>query len=390
MVPKSATIHVQCRPLLNEAKAIVGHVWHILSASEDPAEGFARFWLHENFSDQLKQGKHFIVLPQSWQVESLLANIEQANDLVICVGPHDNHNPALLHLAKAARLKGAELALIDFDASDDAWQLLSVVQYVKLAIKQTSAESVTRLKQANITLVASGVADEGDFQQAKQAGCRWFEGYFFTQPLLTGSNDKVNKASLLRVLAQLNDPNVALHHLAEVIGQDVTLTLQLMTALNSAAMALPQPVHSLFDAVQFLGTKRLSFWVSVLMLSQMKDAPPVLLYTALARARFLETLAEMGVNKNKKDAWFLMGLFSTLDAFLHLPMVEALEGIPLADDIVDALVRGIGDMGHALALALTLEGVGATVDLNFEALDVCSLSMLYVESTSWAYGVWSQ
>ncbi len=66
------------------------------------------------------------------------------------------------------------------------------------------------------------------------------------------------------------------------------------------------------------------------------------------------------------------------------------EGMPLADDIVDALVHQVGDMGHALQLAMTLEGVGASVELSFANLDVCALSMMYVQSTGWAYAVWSQ
>jgi EAL and modified HD-GYP domain-containing signal transduction protein len=246
------------------------------------------------------------------------------------------------------------------------------------------------LKAANVKLIAQGVEDADRFAKDVAVGCSWFEGYFFTQPLLQGQGDAVNKASLLRVLAQLNDPKIDLAKLAAVIGQDVALTHQLMASLNSAAMALPAPVHGLVDAVRFLGTKRLSFWVSVLMLSQLKDAPPALLYTALARARFLETLAEEGGFKSQKDAWFLTGLFSTLDAFLLVPMSQAVEGMPLADDIVDALVHQVGDMGHALQLAMTLEGVGASVELSFANLDVCALSMMYVQSTGWAYAVWSQ
>jgi EAL and modified HD-GYP domain-containing signal transduction protein len=383
-------VQIHCRPLLDGVRHLQGYVWYIISAHDQAPQSFADFWLSPNLSNQLAVGKNLLRLPKEWQMEALLEAIDDCASLVVALTSHDNHNPALLRLAKLARSKGAELALVDFDGSDDAWKLLPAVQYVGCDTSKVDVATVTRIKDAGVTLIGQGVEDDDRFAKDKARGCVWFEGYFFTQPLISEVGSGVNKASLLRVLAQLNDPKVDLVHLAAVIGQDVALTHQLMGALNSAAMAMPSPVHSLLDAVRFLGTKRLSFWVSVLMLSQLKDSPPALLYTALARARFLESLAEESAFKGKKDAWFLTGLFSTLDAFLHLPMRQAIDGMPLADDITDALTDQVGDMGHALQLAMTLEGVGASVELQFEGMDVCALSMMYVQATGWAYAVWSQ
>jgi EAL and modified HD-GYP domain-containing signal transduction protein len=383
-------VQVHCRPLLDASKSLQGYVWYIVSAQDQAPQSFAEFWHSPELANQLAVGVNLFRLPKEWQTEALLEAVESCSSLVMSLTSHDNHNPALLRLAKLARSKGAELALLDFDGSEDAWKLLPAVQYVGFDTATITGDLLARLKAANVKLIAQGVEDADRFAKDAAVGCSWFEGYFFTQPLLQGQGDAVNKASLLRVLAQLNDPKIDLAKLAAVIGQDVSLTHQLMASLNSAAMALPAPVHGLVDAVRFLGTKRLSFWVSVLMLSQLKDSPPALLYTALARARFLETLAEEGGFKGQKDAWFLTGLFSTLDAFLLVPMSQAVEGMPLADDIVDALVHQVGDMGHALQLAMTLEGVGASVELSFANLDVCALSMMYVQSTGWAYAVWSQ
>jgi EAL and modified HD-GYP domain-containing signal transduction protein len=384
-------VQIHCRPLLDNTKQLQGHVWYIVSAKNQEPQSFSEFWQSKELASQFAIGKNLLRLPPEWQTESLLETIEKCcSSLVVALTSHDNHNPALLRLAKLARSKGAELALLSFDASDDAWKLLNVVQYVGFDSNTIDTVTLARLKTAGVKLIAQGVDDNEHFNTDNASGCSWFEGYFFTQPLLKNEGNSVNKASLLRVLAQLNDPKIDLAKLAAIVAQDMALTHQIMTSLNSAAMALPTPVHGLVDAVRFLGTKRLSFWVSILMLSQLKDSPPVLLYTALARARFLETLADEVGFKKQRDAWFLTGLFSTLDAFLLLPMPQAISDMPLADDIVDALIHQVGDMGHALQVAMTLEGVGASVELKFANLDVCALSMMYIESTGWAYAVWSQ
>lgn len=383
---------VTAQPILDAHKKLVAHSWSLHPRSgQGLVDGdFSRFWQMPELRIQLSQGLSLLHLPLTWLDESHLAQVDDWSRLVLVLDVQAIHDAPRLRAAKAARQQGASLALAGFDGSEDAWKLLPAVQYVKVDTQQLSAAVMAQLLTHEVLPIAVGVDSEERFTHDLSAGCRWFEGRFFTRPLMSEQHDSVNRATLLRVLAQLNDPKADLAHLAEVVGQDVALTHQLLASLNSAAMALPAPVHSLADAIRFLGTKRLAFWVSVLMLSQMEDAPPALLYTALARARFMEQLAELGGARGQKDAWFLSGLFSTLDAFLRVPMADAVADMPLAEDIRDALLHQVGDMGYALALALALEGVGASVDMAFAGMDVCALSMLYVESAGWAYAVWSQ
>jgi EAL and modified HD-GYP domain-containing signal transduction protein len=48
------------------------------------------------------------------------------------------------------------------------------------------------------------------------------------------------------------------------------------------------------------------------------------------------------------DRAFLVGLFSVLDAMLERPMEQILRSLPLAPDIVDAVLRRQGDLGRIL------------------------------------------
>jgi EAL and modified HD-GYP domain-containing signal transduction protein len=55
------------------------------------------------------------------------------------------------------------------------------------------------------------------------------------------------------------------------------------------------------------------------------------------------------------DDGFLMGLFSTIDAFLELPLVEALGRLALADSVRGALLGTDGTLRPVLDLALAYE-----------------------------------
>jgi len=384
-----SSLSIRRQPLLNQHKAIVGHTWHF-DHLQDNHSRFNDVWQSEAFQAHLLQGKAFVRLPHSWLKDEVFLSDTNWSSLVLEIDNQDRQDASCLRVAKHIRQHGGELSLANFDGSDAAMQLLGIVQYVKVNTQQADSKTIQQLKQKPVTIIATHVDSEAKFHQDLSHGCDWCEGTGFTRPVMDDAQTGVNHATLLRTLAELNNPKADLQHLATVVGQDISLTQQLMTTLNSASMALPAPVTSLLDAVRMLGTKRLAFWVSLLMLSQIKNTPTALLYTALARARFMEQVAEQSNAKAQRDTWFLAGLLSTLDAFLRLPMAKAIEDMPLADDIQDALLHQVGDIGHVLALVFTLEGTGASVNLSYETLDVCKLSMLYVQASGWAYQVWSQ
>ena len=84
----------------------------------------------------------------------------------------------------------------------------------------------------------------------------------------------------------------------------------------------------------------------------MSDQPHVLLVTALVRARMCELLSD---DTARDDRAFTVGMFSVINRLLGLPMREALEALPLSDDVVGALLRGEGGEGRSLRTVLAWE-----------------------------------
>jgi EAL and modified HD-GYP domain-containing signal transduction protein len=99
----------------------------------------------------------------------------------------------------------------------------------------------------------------------------------------------------------------------------------------------------------------------------------------------VELLAENSSHKKEKDSYFLVGLFSTLNAFFHLPMVDLVERLPLAEPLKKALTDMEGDMGRALRIVRDLErGSTDWQSLQFENQDIMAISSHYMTANGWA------
>ncbi len=60
-----------------------------------------------------------------------------------------------------------------------------------------------------------------------------------------------------RVVEALQDPNYSGDTVAQLMAQDIALTTNLFKSVNSAAFGLGQPIHSVQDALTYLGVQRL-------------------------------------------------------------------------------------------------------------------------------------
>ena len=87
----------------------------------------------------------------------------------------------------------------------------------------------------------------------------------------------------------------------------------------------------------------------------------------------------------RRDQAFTVGMFSVINRLLGLPMREALEALPLSEDVVAALLRGEGPEGRNLRLVLAWE-MG-----DFAAADgvpggTARVARAYRNAVAWADG----
>ena len=139
-----------------------------------------------------------------------------------------------------------------------------------------------------------------------------------------------------------------------MIGSDIALSYKLLRLVNSGYYSLPNPITSMTQALALLGLDQLRGWMTLLMMSRLENKPPELARQALIRARSSEQIARTLGTKSSEE-FFLTGLFSVLDAYMDLPMQEAVKDMPISLPIRRALLFHEGMEGAVLTAVSQLE-----------------------------------
>jgi len=294
-----------------------------------------------------------------------------------------------------ARLKdaGYTLALDDFVMADIEHPLLDLADIVKVDFAATSAEDRKRLadflRSRRIKPLAEKVETEEDFQQADADGYHYFQGYFFSKPIMhEGKSIAGNKLAYLRVLEQVNRPEMSLDQIEKVIKQDIPLTYKLLRFMNSVWFGLRYKVSSIKRALVMLGPKEIRKWFALISLREMgTDKPNELFLHGMIRAKMCEGVAPLsGMTKHASEL-FLMGMFSVMDALLDAPMADVLGKLPLDENVKSALLGQDSPFRPVHDLVTTYEmGQWDRFSDNATRLkvDLAAVPPIFGESLKWA------
>lgn len=333
-----------------------------------------------------------INLPHDLMIQSNdFASFEDKRNLVLEIPSNVDKDVDVLKKLKELKSQGACIALDNFIDDDSSLKLANISDFVKIdneAMSEVKMKSVIEeLHAKGKKVIAEKVETEEIYQYLKKLGFDYFQGYFFTNPvIINGKKLTGNKLTLLQVLAKINDPKTSFKELSSILSKDVALTHKLLVAVNNPAAMIPIEVETVSDALNYMGLKRLKFWVNMMMLSDLNDVPKELLTTSLMRAKFCEALAIKAGFQREKDSYFLVGLFSNLGAFFRSPVAEIVAEMPLSEEIKLALVEHEGPMGDALKCLSELESTSQDfAKLTFDKLDISDIASLFMEASAWAH-----
>jgi EAL and modified HD-GYP domain-containing signal transduction protein len=116
---------------------------------------------------------------------------------------------------------------------------------------------------------------------------------------------------------------------------------------------MPRKIESIRQAVRMVGLDHIRTLSSLVLLFSLDDKPRELIKTSVVRARMCQLLGEGPTHDH--GTFFTTGLFSTLNAFLNCSMQNALEHLPLSDEIREALLHGEGPPGRILSAVIAFE-----------------------------------
>ena len=349
----------------------------------------------ENVGFQSIAGNHNVILqlPKELIKTKYLPSLDPDKELVLEIPNNIVRDVDVLKSLREIKTEGLSIALDDFIDDESSLKLANISDYVKIDIESHSEVQLKKmledLHERGIKVIAEKVETEEMFHYLKNLGFDFFQGYFFTNPVtINGQKLTGNKLTLLQLLAKVNDVDTDFEELSNIISQDVALSHKLLVTINNPASMIPVRVESIADGLKYMGLKRLKFWVNMLMLSTMDDAPKELMITSLMRAKFCELIAENTSNAREKDSYFMVGLFSNLGAFFKVPLSEVVAEMPLSPELVEALVEKKGAMGDTLqVLAMIEQASDMLEDFSYNDMSISEIGNSFMSASAWAHQV---
>lgn len=340
-------------------------------------------------------GNHNVLLhlPKELIKTKYLPSLDPDRELVLEIPNDVIRDVDVLKSLREIKTEGLSIALDDFVDDDSSVKLASISDYVKIDIESHSEVQLKKMLEElhgrGIKVIAEKVETEEMFHYLKKLGFDYFQGYFFTNPvIINGQKLTGNKLTLLQLLAKVNDADTDFDELSNIISQDVALSHKLLVTINNPTSMIPVRVENIADGLKYMGLKRLKFWVNMLMLSSMDDAPQELMITSLMRAKFCELIAENSQHSRDKDSYFLVGLFSNLGAFFRVPLSDIVSEMPLSAEIIDALVEKKGPMGDALRILMMMEQANDLLSsFKYNDLSINEIGNSFMSASAWAHQV---
>jgi EAL and modified HD-GYP domain-containing signal transduction protein len=275
----------------------------------------------------------------------------------------------IVEAVKNLREKGFKIAIDDFVPFKEKFMevapLVPYLAFCKLEYPEIKDVDFLRsivksFQQKNVRVLAEKIETERDFKISYEAGCDFFQGYFFTRPEAIKSV-KINQdvAGVLQIFGLMNKEGLNIADLEKEFKNYPGLTINLLKYLNSAAFAMRSKITSIHHALSLLGISNLKRWLLILAyaggFSSSASRSPLLVNAAI-RASFVGELAKkLNWPVEKIEKVYLMGLISHLDALYQTSLDKVLEQVSLDSEITSALLEKKGAMGLMISLINFIE-----------------------------------
>ena len=346
--------------------------------------------------DKLVQEKRaFINFPRKIlidEIATLLPHDRIVIEILETVEPDDQ----LLSVCKSLKRKGYLFALDDFCFQENFRPLISLADIIKVDFLKSDwrerEELIRRFGSETTKFLAEKVETIEDFQQGLALGYSYFQGYFFSKPVIVTRHEIVgSQLTYLQILQEIFHPEPDYERIETAIKRDVSCSYNLLKLINSAGFGLRNRIESIKHALVYLGVREIQKWVSLSVLRGIgRDKPDVLFTQSIIRGRMAELLAPYIGLADKAGDLFLMGLFSLMDALLDRPMPEILEELPIAEGIKAALSGEDGVYIKVLRLIMAYEKgnwLWFSQSADELSLHESCIPELYRESLEWADGL---
>lgn len=317
------------------------------------------------------------------------------DDIVVEILERVKGSDRLVSICQKLRENGYITALDDFNFTEDLLPIISLVNIIKIDFTTTSYEQqkeLIRRLPKRIKLLAEKVETRAEYHQALLMGYDFFQGYFFSRPIIIEGKDITSlNQNLIRVVQELKKEEPEYQRITEIIETDIGLSYKLLRMVNSVYFGTHVKIHSIKNALVRMGIEEIRKWVYLLLLKDIQsDDNKELIKNSLIRAKMMELLARKTDKTNKHLEYFLTGLFSSIDVLLNQDMSEIVEGIGLTEEVKDTLIGKDTQMRNYLLCVMEYEIASWN---SFEVLrnqlniNILQFLELYIEALKWVLSI---
>ncbi len=305
----------------------------------------------------------------------------------------------IIEVCKKMKEEGYTIALDDFVFSPKYLPLLEIADIIKVDFLISPVDERKRLvkiaQRRGIKLLAEKVETREEFEEAVEMGYSYFQGYFFSKPVvLTGTDLPTYATNYFEILEELNQDEPDLDNISAILERDLSLSYKLLKLINSAAFYLREEITSIKNALALLGINEFKKWISLIVLKKAsKGKPQEIMKISTIRAKFAELIAcKLGFEDNKSQ-FFMVGMFSMIDVLMNRKLDDILNELPIANKIKWALLGSKGILKDVYDIVLDYErGEWNKVSQQIEKFDLKEedLSQLFINAVEWSNEVLKQ
>lgn len=322
-----------------------------------------------NFSEDMLLSEIPRLLPSDTVIIEVLETVEVTEELLAAL--------------RSLKESGYTIVLDDFIFTQTRLPLLDIADMVKVELNRVN-KVVQKLMiekyQHKIKFLAEKVETREEFQHALDMGYDYFQGYFFSKPVIVKSKEIAYlNINLLRILELLYHNEPDFDEIREVVVTDLGLSYKLLRLANSVLMGKHHKISSLKHGMVQLGLMEMRKWIYIIML---KDFQVIenkeLIKTCLIRAKMMELIAIKQGKEAEKADYFLTGMFSEIDVLTNREMTDIVSELPLKETVRTALLGGENEMKQTLDYLIAREK-----NENTEQADNPELMAIYLEALAW-------
>jgi len=390
-------------PLLDPKQRVIGYelCWQqqdgkaVVDADLEALVGFVAEHLVDEQLGWLMRDKVLFLdaVPAMFSLDALYALPPERT--VLSVRTRDLANPDIRAAVQGLRAGGVGISIRGANLDLLGRNLSALASYAEVRFAgvdvATQARSYAAAKQSALRLVGRPVSSWQDFDACAALGLDAMVGKLHLTPRPGNAVKGMNPAqTIILQLMTMVQANEDVPKIEAVLKRDPALIYKLLRFINSAGFGAGREVQSLRQAIAMLGYAPLYRWLVLLLATASASGySPVLMETAVVRARLCELLGQKFLPKSEGEYLFVAGMFSLLDRLLGLPMQEVLDTVQLPEPVVRALLARDGAYGPYLALAEACELNSNLVGSMAAALDISPLEVnkAHLSALAWAQNV---